>query len=451
MLTRAIRSAATARDGTSATVQTLATNVIILALGFGTGVITARLLGPQGRGELAAIAMWPQFLAYALTLGLPSSLLYSLKKSPEMSRELLSASLVVAVALGLMATFAGVVFIPAWLSDYSGDVVRLARWAMIFAPLSLLTVVLLAALQARNEFLPANIARLSPPALSLLFLAALAASASLTPARAAFAILFAGVPSCLWMLERSWRLTSPRLSGTAAAAKLLTTYGIRSYGVDLVNTMAGQIDRIFVVGLLDPKLMGLYVVAVSFSQTINVVPSAVASVLFARQAGRPAENVLVLTGRAVRASIALTMLVAGAIAFLGPVVLGSVYGREYLPALPAFRLLLAEAVLHGAIWVLAQAHMALGRPGLVTTLHAIAIAVRFALLYLLVPRYAILGASLALLASSAVHLAIVLASFPLALKRRPPDLIPRAEDLKALLLATLEYCRAFHGKGRNPL
>ena len=77
-----VRTLVTSRSGVAATAQTFLANVFILGINAGTGIITARLLGPSGRGELAAMIMWPQFLAYCLTLGVPSALLYNLKRYP---------------------------------------------------------------------------------------------------------------------------------------------------------------------------------------------------------------------------------------------------------------------------------------------------------------------------------------------------------------------------------
>ena len=62
------------RGATAATLQTALARVLILAINMGTGIITARFLGPQGRGEQAAIILWPQLLAYLMTLGLPAAL-----------------------------------------------------------------------------------------------------------------------------------------------------------------------------------------------------------------------------------------------------------------------------------------------------------------------------------------------------------------------------------------
>ena len=78
-----IRRAVPLRGGVAATVQTVMVNVLVLGLNFGTGVITARALGPDGRGVKAAMQMWPRIMAIGLTLGLPTALLYNLRRYPE--------------------------------------------------------------------------------------------------------------------------------------------------------------------------------------------------------------------------------------------------------------------------------------------------------------------------------------------------------------------------------
>ena len=45
-------------------------NVLITLIGLATGTLLARLLGPQGRGELAAIQAWPTYLVAFAMVGL---------------------------------------------------------------------------------------------------------------------------------------------------------------------------------------------------------------------------------------------------------------------------------------------------------------------------------------------------------------------------------------------
>lgn len=62
---------------------TMATNLIIAALGIVMGILSARLLGPQGRGELATIQLWPTFIAAFGMLGMPEAVLYFASRAPE--------------------------------------------------------------------------------------------------------------------------------------------------------------------------------------------------------------------------------------------------------------------------------------------------------------------------------------------------------------------------------
>ena len=107
----------------SATLQTLLVGLLVLATNVLTGIITARTLGPVGRGEQAAMILWPQFLAYTLTLGLPRALLYNLKCHPDEESDLLSAALVLSTALSIVAILVGVIFIPHWLAQYSPEAI----------------------------------------------------------------------------------------------------------------------------------------------------------------------------------------------------------------------------------------------------------------------------------------------------------------------------------------
>jgi O-antigen/teichoic acid export membrane protein len=193
--------------------------------------------------------------------------------------------------------------------------------------------------------------------------------------------------------------------------------------------LAFQVDQVLVVGLLSPASMGLYVVALSLSRMINVLESAIGTVLFPKVAARPVEEVIGLIGRAARVSTTLTFIAAIAVMILGPMVLNLLYGSKYMGAVPVFRILVIEVVLSCASSTLAQAFMALGRPGMVTILQGIGLGLTLPLMLLLIPTYNLVGAGLALLISTTVRLIFVLVSYKLILKVQPPSLLITQEDL----------------------
>ena len=416
------------RSGTAATLQTILVRLLILAINVATGIITARTLGPQGRGEQAAMILWPQFLAYAMTLGLPSALVYNLKRYSDEKSKLFSAALLLSTALGIVAMLTGVVFIPIWLAQYSAEVIRIAQWFMLTAPLSLLSVIFIAALEAQGDFTTSNQVRYLTPLITLGILSVLALAHALTPFTAGLAYLLAGVPIFFWMLPRLWNRFHPHWLGFDKSYKRLISYGLRSYGIDLINTLAAQVDQVLVVNLLAPASMGVYVVALSLSGMLSLFQNAIVTVLFPKAAARPVEEVIALTGRAARVNMALSFLTAITVMLLSPVLLRLLYGPDYMGAVTVFRILVIKTLFGGTTWVLAQAFMALGRPGTVTIMQGIGLGLSVPFMLVLIPAYGLEGAGIALVCSTTVRLIFVLMSYPLVLKVRPPGLLITRED-----------------------
>ncbi|PSM47895.1 polysaccharide biosynthesis protein [Chroococcidiopsis sp. CCALA 051] len=420
------------RSSTAATLQTVMARILVLAANMGTGIITSRALEPQGRGEYNAIALWPQFLAYLLMLGLPSAIQYNFKRHPEKESELFSAALGLSVVLGLFAMTIGVVFMPRFLPQYSADVIRFAQWYMILAPIVLLTEIFFSILEANQEFTFVNQLRSLQPLFTLAILGVLASTAQLTPLTAALAYSVPGLPLFFWMWRYLWQRFHPRWKGLGSAYRLLVGYGIRAYGMNLLGTLAEKIDQALVVTMLSPASMGLYTLALSVSRMLGLFHSSTITVLLPKIAARPIEEVVALTGRAVRVSTAVTVVVALAVSIPIPFLIQLLYGDKFVEAVGVFRILSAEIAIGGAAWVLAQAFMAVGRPGALTVVEAISVLVTVPLLLILIPIYGLEGAGWSLLISTIFRLVCLLAGYPLLLKVRPPSLIATRNDIDFL-------------------
>ena len=428
-----LKRAVLSKSGVAATIQTSMVQAVILFINFGTGVITARTLGPGGRGEQAVLQMWPQIFALAFTLGLPLSMIYNLKRYPERDSQFFSTALLVGTVMGFLATLTGVLFLPYWLTQYSPEVVRSAQWIMLLAPLALLFTILNDVARAREEFTVYNMGQFLRPALTLLALIALVLTHYLTPLSAALSYVLTFMPLTLWMLIRYCRVYHLTLRGFGAAFRTLISYGVRSYGVYLFGYLvAGQLDRVLVVGLLDSVEMGLYVAAIALARTLLIFPNAVSRVVLPKAASRPLEETVALIGRGTRVSTSLALLVASILAILGPLMLTLVYGQGFQGAVPVFRLLLADTVLYGATLILSQAFMAHNKPGVVSLMQGLSVGLVIPLLLILVPRYGLVGAGLAVLISTTVRFIFAIVTFPIIFRVRPPRLRPTWNDFTTI-------------------
>jgi O-antigen/teichoic acid export membrane protein len=397
-----------------------------------TGSLTARSLHPVGRGELAAMGVWPNIIPNLLTLGLPSALIFEYGRRGSNRVSTLRSALALAIFFGLISTMIGIVAMPFWLEHYSPRIIHLAQLFMLNGTAVLLIAVVRAACEAKGDFLASSLSFCLTPFVTLITLCGFLLASSLTPATATLSYVLGGVPTLCFLLYR----ILPQLRGKAhdllASSRALLRYGVRSYGVDLCGTLSLYADQALVVRLLDPAAMGIYVVALSLSRTLGVIQSAVASVLFPSALTLETNELLELTARATRLSTAVSGAGGLLIAFVGPILLPLLYGQDYRRAVILLDILIVEAILTGSTLVLTQAYMAMGRPGTVTLIQSSGILFSIPLLIVLIPRFGLLGASVALMIASLLRLAITIISFKLLLDLPFPDLTPRSSDLGSL-------------------
>ena len=178
--------------------------------------------------------------------------------------------------------------------------------------------------------------------------------------------------------------------------------------------------------------MGSYGVVLSLSRMFNLFQASVVMVLFPKAAGQTADRVLELTEQAARISTAITALCCLSVSLVGSLTLRLLYGGAYAGNSGTLRLLLIEVTVSGAVYVLAQAFMALGHPGVVTILQGIGLSLSVPLMLWLVPRFGIQGAALALLLSTIARFLFVYLGFRFILHLRTPRLLPQISDLHLL-------------------
>jgi O-antigen/teichoic acid export membrane protein len=421
-----------ARSGASAIAQTMVTNIAVQGANVVSGILTARSLGPGGRGALASIVMWPQFLAFAMTLGIPPASVYWIKRRPDLGSELSGATLLLSGIFGALSAFAGFAIIPLSLHTYPREVIHMAQlWAMV-TPLELFSTSVLCLVQVTGSFRNFNLVRFFVPFSVVATLLLERAFGVLNVYNAAAAYLLAGLPVTALITVWVCRYFKPSFKGLRVSTRFLLGYGVRAWGADLLTTVAGQIDRVLVVGLLNPELMGAYVVAQSAAALLNVLPTAVAPVALPKSSGLTNDEILSIVGRAVRVTLLVMVAAAIPLALLGKFLLRLVYGRQFDAAAGVLPLLIVEAVLDGLTSVLAQAFLASGFPGTVSLLQGCGLATSIPLLYFLIHSYGLVGAGAALMLATLCRFVLVLLNFPYRLKRRPPQMIISRSEFSAI-------------------
>jgi O-antigen/teichoic acid export membrane protein len=397
-----------------------------------TGIVTARTLNPTGRGELAALVLWPVLLAGVTTFGLPSALIYHMRRTPERTPALVGTALMMAVATGLVGTLVGWPLVPLWLHQHPASIATAAQYCLLATVVTSISLAGRAAWEARGRFDLSNRSQLVAPVVILAALIPQAWMGVLTSRSAGATYVLAGVPVMVWILASLYRSCRPTWRGAADAWRSLTHFGVRSYGVDLCGMLAVYVDQALVVGLLNPAAMGVYVVALSLSRVINAVHASVAMVIFPRTVGLDTLDLAAAIARSARLGALVTGALGLGVVAVGPMLVRLVYGEAYTAAGHLLPLLVCEVVLAGIVWVLLQGFMAAGRPGVATLVQVGGLALSLPIFLVLVPAFGPMGAAAALLASTAARLVLALIGYRLCLDVATPRVWVGWSDLADL-------------------
>jgi O-antigen/teichoic acid export membrane protein len=420
-------------SGVGAVSQTAVTNAIIQATNIACGLISARVLGPQGRGDMAAITLWPQFMAYLLTLGIPVASLYHIKRNPALADRLTGVAMLTGLITGCIGSAIGLLIIPYSLKNYTPEVIHWAKIIVLTSPLALLGLTLNIHTQSAGSFKTYNLFRVMPPLLILCGLACESFLGSLNPVTGALIYTAAGVPVLIWNFIWVIRHFRPRLPSTIEPVKALFSYGLRIWGSDLLGTVASQVDRVLVIGFLSPTAVGLYVVAQSAAALLNIIPASLLAVILPKASDKNIPEIIEIVGRATRVSCSLMVVIGLPLCIFSNLALKLVYGGKFDGASVVLKILIAEGILDGAATVLTQAFLAAGCPGMVTLLQMCGLATALPLLAFMGPRWGLNGAASAMLVSTSIRLLLVMCSFKLRLKVRAPNIRLTQEDIMFLL------------------
>jgi enterobacterial common antigen flippase len=402
--------------------QSVGTQVFILAINFLTGVITARLLGPQGRGVYTAIAVWPTLFGALAAAGSNSAIVVRLRKAPEAAGAIASASLVLAAASCALAIGLGASVLPALMTQYTPAVIRFAQLCLVSVLVNGLQQVLRQTFAGVGQYSSCNLTQLLPQLFHLIALASLIPFAAVTSHSAILALLISGAAAVVVLLPRFFRSVKPHLAGTRSELRNLSSYSLRAAPMDIVFALSANADRLVLIPLLPASQLGFYAVAFSFSRVIQLVQPAIASVFLAQMSAQNETGGRQLHDHACRFLLAALLGGAALLWICGERLLVLAYGAEFAAANTIFRLLVAEASLAVLSQVTIQLFLSRDRPGVASTIQVIALGLSLILLLELVPRYGTEGAAAALLITGAVRWVLLLGAVKVILKQRLPRL-----------------------------
>lgn len=386
--------------------------VAMALVGVGTSVITARTLGPEGRGHLQLLTMFPMFLANFVKLGIPQATVYLIRRRGASASTVASHALWLALVLGGALALGGYLG-RGWLlaTALKGVPPQALPPVLALFPFVLVQAFFLGVLQAEERFAEYNLQQVAPAVLGLVGMAI--ALVWLRAGLVGAVVVQTGVVALVsvWLALRVHR-RAPLVAGwDARVAREMLAFGGKSYLQTLAATLHRSIDQYMMNFFIGAAPVGLYAVAVNLTNFILKIPDAIGTVLFPRLAALPEREAHAATSRVCRLTLFITGAVALGYAAVGGLVIRTLYGPHFEGSIRPMLVMLPGIVMMALYLILTRNFTSRNRQGVNIVAAGVALGLNVGLNCVLIPRWGVEGAALSTGISYTIAAIILLAMF----------------------------------------
>ena len=325
-----------------------------------SGIVSARALGPDGRGVTAALFTVTQLAAFLFAMGVARSLSLFIARRPEDGPSLFSSWLLLLLPLSAAAIAVTYVLLPVIFATDGEEAIAIGRWFVFTIPLGVALELAWGVLLGRQDFLFYNSLRFAHMALVAASLALLWALDSLTVETACIWASVATGIALFAGLARAIRLVGVARPDLPLLMSSLW-YGVRGQGVALATQVTARLDVAILPAFVVAASVGLYSVATSLSLIVYTLSNVFAGLVIPAAASHPERGPAKVIA-SLWASLLIAAAVAIVLAVLGRPLLGLVYGDDFRDAAEPLVLLLPGAVLFAGASIVTAGIYAAGRP-----------------------------------------------------------------------------------------
>jgi len=402
---------------------TLAAKGLAIPIGIASSIITARYLGPEGRGILAVLIVLQGGVALFGSLGLHASSTYFIARDKKDAAVITSNILTSAVGLGLFAALLLYIIGEIQPQIIIGDVdIVYLNIFLIAIPFTFIAQLLQGVFLAHQKMYEFNLLELLPRALQLLFFVVVLMLLGLGTYEAVLCFVAATVIGGCVYLHRVWETVQFGFRFDQSLVKKMVQYGIKNYAVSIFLFLVMRMNLMLINYKLGISDTGVYSIAMQIVDVVYLVPSTIALLLFPRVAEN-AEDSGALTAKVLRFSVAAMavfcvsiLLLGGPFieVFFGPLFSGAAMPLYWLtPGL--FSLSLSTIILNDLA--------GRGLPSIVLGASALALLVNLAIAVPGLDEYGIVGPAIASSVAYIVLLTILLMYFMKRMNIRASELL----------------------------
>ncbi|OAB46222.1 lipopolysaccharide biosynthesis protein [Paenibacillus glacialis] len=401
-------------------VQTFGSQLAIMCVNLLSGIILARGMGVEGRGQYISITMWTNLLYWGLSFGVYQVVLYHWKLYKGNKKDIFATFLVYIFITGILAiVLAETIIVPLVTGGYDSAVVTAARIYFVAIIFAGFTDIILAILASEEKFGYSNIVRIFIPVFTTSIMLILFLFGFLDSQTALYTSFIAS--SGLFFINLVQVAKLKYFGGKVDWSLMWQAfkYGAKSYGGDVAGLASNNSTQMIMSVFLSPLSLGLYSTAQSAISPLKTITSTIAITAQPKLTVEIADRVHSRVTELFRKSIILLGICSIGLAVFLPFLLPFVYGRDFMPAVIPALILIPSLLFNCLSNVLRNALNGSGMTFVNTKAELIVLFFTVVGLYLFLSKWALIGAAIVTVLTSILRLIIFYLEYGKRLVRIP--------------------------------
>ena len=411
-------------------VMRLASDGSGVVLGTIASVVTARVLGPSGKGTLAALTFVTALVMQCCTLGLGDAAVVRIGQAKASAQEALSASLPAVTAASLLGALAVLAYAVLQLPVGDAGIWAAVAVACITVVVGSVGQLLIFLVYARQRVVAVSVLTIAlsvTAAVSVVLFCVVVDLDVLGGMLAGLVAAGLGFAVAATMVARAHLRLRPRIAPSYLRPAL--SFGLRAQLANVLAYSSARVDLLFVYALASQHEAGIYSVALTLGTVTGFVAIALSFASFPSMAAMADRAALELTATMARVATLLGAALAALLAAATSTLIAVLLGDEYVDALWPTIVLLFANVLWGVQWLLSRALAARGEPNLLVRCFSANLGAMAAADLVLIPLAGAVGAAIGAFVAAVVGLAVCLGAY----RRRDvhhTSFVPRRADVR---------------------
>ncbi|MBD3336684.1 MAG: oligosaccharide flippase family protein [Candidatus Eisenbacteria bacterium] len=405
-------------------------------LAYVAGIVIARALGPSNKGIYNLALLLPALMTQLACWGQGSGQIYLLGRNREVLSRLLPSGLSLSLIFSLSGSVLYVVFALTVLPIYFKEARTLhILLAGLAVPFQISTGYLYSFLLGLKMPFQLGLVQSARVGIYLLLLLLLVIGASYGITGALIANLVGWIIGLAVILLLLLRFARLRLGWDKKLVSDVVAFSSKSHIANLLGFLSQRI-ALFLMGMfLAPRQVGIYALAVAISEILLFPTRSVATILFPEIASITDDRARTqLTNRAARITMLFTLVCAAVMQLIAHPLIMLLYGPPYAEAVLLLRILLIGIVVRSLAAVLYGDLSGRGMPQKAIVGVSVSMVVSTALCFLLIPRWGMIGASVASVATQTASAVVGVILYVRVTDAKFADLVAvRGDDLRKVV------------------